>query len=524
MSLTDKVIKNTIYHFISQILNFLFPIILTPFIINKIGQVEYGIYAIVMGVVGTFGLLDLSISTSFIKFISEYYNKNDEDRLNKFINSGIVFYLLFSTVLFVLALINTNYILSLFNIPPELYEAARVSLIIGLIIFYIATSFTILVSVLISLQRMYITSFVNLILGFLSFVMTIILLNLGFRITGIMTIQLVSTVISTIINIIIVKRYIKNLKFRLSSIDIGEIKKMFKFGIQMQISKMASFSSEKLDEFLLGYFSVLNNVTYFNVANRISRFGRFFPFQLFIQGAPVAAELNAKEDREKLSRLFTDLSKYLIISSYPIFMFIFLFADLIINTWLGPGYDISIHILRILVSGQIINMTISAPGNSIIPNTGIPKYLMYEGIINLILNVVLSFILIKTYGILGAAIGNTIAIILSSAYIYYTSTKFFSQKSFRFIFSYYLFPLLYCIIAGIITYGVYYIINIYLSIPKSMIAGYITLAVIGALFFTIYIFLITRGNYLNENDKNIFRKLIYKVVPIKSIIKNEDNL
>jgi O-antigen/teichoic acid export membrane protein len=205
LNLTDKVIKNTFYHFLSQILNFLFPLILTPFIISKLGQIEFGIYAIVMGIVGTFGLLDLSISTSFIKFISEYYNKKEKDKLQRFINSGIVFYLFFSLILFIIAYINSNNILSIFNIPPYLYESAKNSLIIGLFIFLVATSFTIFVSVLISLQKMYVTSFVNLILGILSFISTIIILNFGYRITGILMIQLISAVISTIVNIVIVK-------------------------------------------------------------------------------------------------------------------------------------------------------------------------------------------------------------------------------------------------------------------------------------------------------------------------------
>ncbi|MGV8016993.1 MAG: lipopolysaccharide biosynthesis protein [Ignavibacteria bacterium] len=95
MSLTDKVIKNTFYYFISQIVSLLIPMILTPYIISKIGLPAFGIYTIILGFISSFGLFDLSISTSFIKFLSEYYNKNDDENLNRVLNTGFFFYLVF---------------------------------------------------------------------------------------------------------------------------------------------------------------------------------------------------------------------------------------------------------------------------------------------------------------------------------------------------------------------------------------------------------------------------------------------
>ncbi len=53
------------------------------------------------------------------------------------------------------------------------------------------------------------------------------------------------------------------------------MKKMTVFGAQMQVSKLSSFASEKYDELLLGFFSVMNNMTFFNVSGRVIRFGRF---------------------------------------------------------------------------------------------------------------------------------------------------------------------------------------------------------------------------------------------------------
>ena len=51
-----------------------------------------------LGFTGIFGLFDISLSSAFIKFISEHYNKKDFEELNKTINTGLFFYIFFHPI------------------------------------------------------------------------------------------------------------------------------------------------------------------------------------------------------------------------------------------------------------------------------------------------------------------------------------------------------------------------------------------------------------------------------------------
>ncbi len=513
MSLAEKVIKNTIYHFVSQAIGFLAPFILTPVIISHIGQVQFGIYAIVLGFVGTFGLLDFSISTSFIKFISEHYNKKEFTELNNVINTGLFFYLAFTTLICIIGLLLANSILGFVHVPPDLMGIGHFALRISLIIFIIATSSSIFVSVLVSIQKMYINSVIGLFINLLNFVSVLILLKLGYGLEGILYSQLGSVIVSVSFNVYLAKREMPEISISFKYLQKSAFKKMSSFGMQMQVSRIAGFLSEKYDEMLLGYFSTLNNVTFFNLAGRVSRLGRFFPFQLFQQIAPVAAEFNAKEEESKLSLLFLEASKYLTIFSLPIFVFIFVFANLIITTWVGDGYAISAHLLRILALGQIVNLLISAPGNAIIPNLGYPKYLMYEGIINLAINLALSFLLIKYYGIVGAAIGASIAITISSVYLYFTSARYFKEQPFSFMIKTYSKPVIIALVSAVIAYVFYRfgLLNLHFAISRPV--GIIFLSICGALFVLVYSAILFKANYLDEHDYSNLRKFKYILNP-----------
>ncbi len=518
MSLTDKVIKNTFYNFLAQILGFVFPFFLTPFIISVIGEVQFGIYALVMGFSGTFALFDLSISSSFIKFISEDYNKNDKEKLNRTLSTGLFFYIVFSLLISVIGFLLAEPLVGLLNIPPDLQEISLFAFRISIFIFFITNAFGIFNSILISLQKMYITNVFGIILNILNVGAIVILLLNGYGLIGLMISQTVAVTLSILFSYFAARKVLPEMRIGLKRFDRTTLKKMTGFGLQMQVSKLASFASDKYDEFLLGFFSVMSNVAFFNIGARVTRLGRFFPYQLVPQVAPVAAELNAKEDKEKLVRLFGDTTRYLTVASIPIFIFIFAFADVIIYSWMGPGFDISIYILRILIIGQLINMIFSAPGNSITPNIGIPKYQMHEGLINLGFNLVLSFVLIMYFGIIGAAIGNTISIAISSFYIYHVSAKYFGKKHFLFLMEQYLKPFLAAVLFAGVLFGIYYLLQESVMSVTDRLSGLIYLIPAGILFMGMYVLAILKMNYLNENDKMVFVKILMKFTPLKSMV------
>ncbi len=517
ISLADRVIKNSYYQVLLQLFTFVFPIILTPLIVSKIGEAQFGIYALVLGFITVFSLFDLSFSSSFIVFISRYFENNDTKNLNSYFNTGLFFYVIFSTVTCLIGYLLAAPLLSLLNIPADLQEVSQQVYYIGLAVFFINSVFAIFQSVLISLQKMYLTSAAGIAGGLLNFILTIVALYTGYGLAGIMFSQLVTAIFISIANWITAVRVLPDLKISPSSVTSGAAREMAKFGSQMQLSKLAGFASEKYDEFLLAHFTTLGNVTYFNIASRISRTGRIIPFQIIPQIAPVASGLKAKNEETKLASLFDAASRYLMLSSAPVFVFIFAFSDLIIRTWMGSGFEISGDILKVLVIGQLVNLAFSAPGNSIIPNTGNPRFQMNEGLINLGFNIVLSFLLIKYYGIFGAALGSVISTMISSWYVFYRSAGNFKKDVMRMISEIYLIPFSASVNAGIISYLIYYISTRLILPAEGRIAGLVYLFILLMIFITVFIVSVMKSHYLQMRDKILIAKTLYKLLPFKKL-------
>ncbi len=519
--LTERVIRNSFYQVALQLVTFLFPLILTPLIVSGIGEEQFGIYALVLGFITVFGLFDFSISSSFVVFLSRHFENNDRENLISTFNAGLFFYALFSIVICGAGLLLRESLLSVLNIPESFKEISVTVYNLGLLIFLVNSVFAIFSSALISMQKMYITSASGIAGAFLNFILTVTALYSGYGLTGIVAAQLITAVAVSGFNAASAFRLMPGLKISPASVKASSLKEMMKFGSQMQISKLATFASEKYDEFLLAHFTSLGNVTYFNIASRISRTGRLIPFQIIPQIAPVAASLKARNEERKLANLFEASSRYLTLAAAPVFVFIFAFSDLIINTWMGEGFGLSADILKVLAAGQLFNMAFSAPGNSVIPNTGEPRYQMHEGLINLAFNIVLSFLLIKYYGILGAAIGSVISTLIASSYVYFRSANHYGRDVMKMLTGTYMVPFSSAANAGIVSFAAYYVAARLLHAPSGRPENAAYLAAALALFVAVFAVSVHKTHYLTFNDKVMISKILSRLIPLRKLLRSE---
>jgi O-antigen/teichoic acid export membrane protein len=103
------------------------------------------------------------------------------------------------------------------------------------------------------------------------------------------------------------------------------------------------------------------------------------------------------------------------IFSLPFFAFSITFAHPIVAAWLGKGYDVVAEGIQILALGTYLNL-LTAPAYHSLIGIGKPKLGIQFGLLNLILNALVTVILSMKYGFFGAVIGQTIALSVASCY------------------------------------------------------------------------------------------------------------
>jgi O-antigen/teichoic acid export membrane protein len=92
---------------------------------HRLGDEAFGIWILIFSITGYYGLFDLGIRSSIVRYVARYSTVNDEDELNRLINTAMFSYSGIGAVALVITLTVTYYVTSIFKIPPEFVVTAR---------------------------------------------------------------------------------------------------------------------------------------------------------------------------------------------------------------------------------------------------------------------------------------------------------------------------------------------------------------------------------------------------------------
>lgn len=413
---SQKIIRNTLFNIVGRFWSFVLFFILTPYIIHHIGVERFGIWTIVSVLTGYLGLFDLGISTSFVKYIAEYYTHRDYEKINHVVNTGFLFYLIFSFVVIALAMIFIQPILSLFNIPPFLYSEAIFVFFLGLVLFGISNSFNVFGAIQNGLQRMDISNMVAIAVSIPGVAGTVIALEYGYGLPGLMINNAVIILVTSVINIMVAYRIFPDFKLSPLSLSNREtFRLLFTFGYRVQVAAIAGAIHFQMDKFLLAFFLNVSRVTYYTVASQTASSIREIPLLLLRAILPAASEMDAGKNREALHILYFRSMKYIVLVGVCMLTVTFLLADPFLALWLGTGYETSAMTLKILMAGYFFNI-LTGPGFFILNGMGKPQYGMRSSILATVMNLILGIVLVMGIGYYGVVMGTTLSMITAALY------------------------------------------------------------------------------------------------------------
>ena len=121
-----ELIKNVGSSWFSLGINILVGIFLSPFILHRLGNVAYGAWILVFSVTGYYGLFDLGIRSSIIRYVSTYTATNDMEGVSRLINTALAVYTAIGIVAMGTTVVLSGFLGSLFRMPADFLSTARV--------------------------------------------------------------------------------------------------------------------------------------------------------------------------------------------------------------------------------------------------------------------------------------------------------------------------------------------------------------------------------------------------------------
>jgi O-antigen/teichoic acid export membrane protein len=412
---SDKVIKNTAYNFGGKIWFLVMGIFLTPYIISRIGGERFAVWALVGVVTNYFGLLDFGVGSSFVRNISEFYTRKDYSSINKLVNTGFSFYILFALVILAITIFLLGPLMVLLKIPAAVYLEARFVFLLGIAVFCVNNAMGPFIAIQMGLQRMDIANKIAIFVSLVSVAGTIFFLEKGYGLRGLMVNNALAFTLTSLIYIFCDYRILPQLKFRPFRWDKSMFKRIFSFGFKVQVSHISGTITNQTDKLLITYFLSIGLVTYYQLGSSIILSAMALPALLVSALVPAFSEIAARGDRRKLIESYLRSTKYLTFFTAPLFVFVAALAGRIMFIWVGTGYEQSVGIIQILAAAFLVNMfaRVSAALCLAIEK---PEHLMNASLIMIFANIILSVVFIKLFGFPGVAWGTLVAVNAGTVY------------------------------------------------------------------------------------------------------------
>lgn len=413
----DQIKIGIILSYLSQLIQILTGLIYTPIMLHLLGQSEYGLYQLVYSTVSYLNLLSLGFGASYMRFYSRYKIKDEHEEIARFNGMFMTIFCILSIICIICGSImikNTHTIFGSGLTNDELYTAKILMrlMIINLAITFPNSVFNCIIS---ANERFIFQKLLILIQNLLNPLLTFPLLLLGYGSIGIVVITTFLTFSIFLSNIYYCFKNLK-VQFIFNHLNLSLLKEMWSFTFFIFLDQIIDQLNWSIDQFLLGRLIGTKAVAIYSLGGQINMMYIQLLSVIVNVFVPRINHIVAKSnDNKELTNLFTKIGRVqFMIMALILTGFIF-FGKSFIYFWAGKGYEETYYVTLFLI-GSITIPLMQNIGIEILraQNKHQTRSIVYFCIA--VANVFISIILIKLFGVIGAAIGTALALTIGNVF------------------------------------------------------------------------------------------------------------
>ncbi|HID22017.1 MAG TPA: hypothetical protein EYP14_06405 [Planctomycetaceae bacterium] len=383
---------------------------LMPFVLHTLGDTTYGLWLFINSIAGYSGLLNLGFGETISRYVAAHHARNETQRMNQVVNVIGAVYLVMGAVAIAASW-------GLAWAAPRLGDWSGASLAEirwVFVILGINTAVGIIGSVfggvLVGIQRFDIERGMIFISGVARFYLTIFLLS---HQHALLTLALIFLTVTTIENVGYVYFAFKNvpgLAFRRSYLSGRVLKECFSFSGFAFLHNLSQRVIWATDNIVIGVVLGAEAIVPYFIAARLCEFISKPVACVGMVMMPRAGELHAHEKTGMLQSLVTKGLGFAFLLMLGVFVGAGFFGKMVIETWVGPGYEHSHLLLLVLLGARIVSTPMEVVRAVLfgMARVRVPA-LLYA--VEALANLGLTLVLIRPLGLMGVAWGTAIPLI-----------------------------------------------------------------------------------------------------------------
>jgi O-antigen/teichoic acid export membrane protein len=412
-----QIVKNVGSSWFSLGVNVLVGIFLSPFIMHRLGDTAFGIWVLIFSVTGYYGIFDLGIRSSVIRYVSKFTATGETEQLAGHINTSLATYTGIGALAMTVTLFISYFADQLLKVPPGMHSQARLLLLLAGASVSLGFPLGISGGILEGLQRYYLLNWTAVAMSLTRAALIVFFLHRGYGLTTIVLITVLLPILMAIIRGMIVMRLMP-IPYGLKYIHREAFRQMAHFSGATMVIIVAAQMRFQTDSLIIGRMLSAAAITYFTVASRPTSYAFQFVVALAQVFVPMSSQSEAVGNLDRVRKMYIAGNRACAFIILPISATLLILGKSVIEVWVGAKYvPLSYPTLVILTIPMTLMMMQGASGRILI---GLGKHRQWAAIslIEGIANVILSVALVRPLGIEGDALGTAIPLAFSMLYFF----------------------------------------------------------------------------------------------------------
>ena len=403
----SRIGKNTLFSAGGYAVQVLVILVSTPPLLHRMGAPNFGLWMLSIAFLGLAGLFDLGLSTTIAKYIAEYHQRGDVDRLSATATMGFLIYLSIGLVLALPIFLLAPQAASLLSdtkagVPRDVIEGTVRFAALGFVPLLLKNAG---LAVPIGLQRFKIPMGISVAQSLLTFGIALVITLGGGSVTQVVVSSLITLSVMAVVSLLIGYQTLRSLGARIIY-SRSQARLMFKFTAFTSVSALGTVLFSAADRVAVGLVLGTAAVAYYVVAVGIAANLLTIADVLTRPLMPATSSLIGAGQWGRVRMYLVRSTIAIAALELTISVFLLLVSRPAMTAWLGEEVTAQALLpLRVLIVAYAV-IGVFAPGYHIANGSGFPWVPAVGGLAGGCLTVGLIIVMGQEWGLAGAAWAN----------------------------------------------------------------------------------------------------------------------
>ncbi len=399
-----RLFNNTVFTSLDYFILIVLNLLATPILIKNFGVEGYGafVFLSIFSIYGALSFFDLGMEGSLMNYVARFEAKGNTTKLQNTLSASLVYYsvigfllglgIYFSGGFIARKLLQENTVLSLDSVLTS----------VNIIAFNIFLQFITMpfFAILQGMRRFVVTKSINSAANILRYILIMTAAIFYHKIEYAFAIISGLTLIQLFVYLYYFATKLPQFNKMQVRFDFALLKTLFSYSSILFINRLIGLICNQIDKVLIWLYMVINNMTIYDVVSRPANLLRIIMSVLNSAVVPEVARMHQLNDIPAIRILFINMIRYSYLLIMPVLAVLGVYINDLLRAWVGNEFVPHSYLAMILLAVYII-LPIPSVASTMVVGLEKVRQTIWIAIVSTIINIILSFTLLKVMGLAG---------------------------------------------------------------------------------------------------------------------------